>query len=55
MPKNIKVLTASERRESFHIASGYVPVQSSSTSLIYYSTFPLHSSVLAASANPPAV
>ena len=47
-------LTASERRELFHFASGYVPVQSSSISAISL-TFPLHSSVLAASANPPAV
>ena len=47
-------LTASERRELFHFASGYVPVQSSSISAIS-STFPLQSSVLAASANPQAV
>ena len=47
-------LTASERRELFHIVGGYVPVQSDSTSAISL-TFPLYSSALAASANPPAV
>ena len=53
-PKTLMHLTVSERRELFLIASGYVPVQSSSISAIS-STFSLHSSVPAASANPPAV
>ena len=53
-------ITVSERRELSHIASGYVPAQSSSTSVISStsasstSRFPSHSSVPAASASPSA-
>ena len=53
-------ITVSERRELSHIASGYVPAPSSSTSTISStsapstSRFPLHSSVPAASAYPSA-
>ena len=45
-------ITVSERRVLSHIASGYVPAPSSSTSAPSTSRFPLHSSVPAASANP---
>ena len=52
-------ITVSERRELSHIASGYVPAQSSSTSAISStsastSRFPSHSSLPEASANPSA-
>ena len=53
-------ITVSERRELSHIASGYVPAQSSSTSAISStsasstSRFPSHSSLPAASASPSA-
>ena len=49
-------ITVSERRELSHIASGYVPAPSSSTTAISSTSAPssLHSSVPAASANPSA-
>ena len=50
-------ITVGERRELSHIASGYVPAQSSSTSSASASStsrFPSHSSVPAALANPSA-